>query len=144
VQCAFCSGVVGHWEAGDDPSTEHQRHFPNCPLHLNIPVGNVPLGQSTGSVQQYENNHTSVPVNEPCPFSASERNVVSGRGVMKDHYMNELGIQTHHGPRHPKYSTIESRLRTFTDWPPDMSQTPQQLSQAGFYHIGKVQTAQSA
>jgi hypothetical protein len=55
---------------------------------------------------------------------------------MNEHYMNELGIQTHHGPMHPKYSTVESRLRTFTDWPPDMSQTPQQLAQAGFYHIG--------
>lgn len=135
VQCAFCSGVVGHWEAGDDPSTEHQRHFPNCPLHLNLPVGNIPLVQSAGRVQQYVHDHRSVTVGELRPCSPAEQNV-SGHGVMKEHYMNELGIQTHHGPRHPKYSTVESRLRTFTDWSPDMSQTPQQLAQAGFYHIG--------
>jgi hypothetical protein len=143
VQCAFCSGVVGHWEAGDDPSTEHQRHFPNCPLHLNLPVGNIPLVQSAGRVQQYVHDHRSVTVGELRPCSPAEQNV-SGHGVMKEHYMNELGIQTHHGPRHPKYSTVESRLRTFTDWSPDMSQTPQQLAQAGFYHIGKARSTQNA
>ena len=144
VQCAFCSGVVGHWEAGDDPSTEHRRHFPNCPLHLNLPVGNIPLGQSGGRVQQQQLDHGSVADGELRAPAAPERNVASGRGVMREHYMNELGIQTHHGPMHPKYSTVESRLRTFTDWPPDMSQTPQQLAQAGFYHIGKAQSTQSA
>jgi Inhibitor of Apoptosis domain. len=144
VQCAFCSGVVGHWEAGDDPSMEHQRHFPNCPLHLNIPVGNIPLGQSGGRAQQCQLDHRSVTAGEIRPCTAPERNVVPGHGVMKEHYMNELGIQTHHGPWHPKYSTVESRLRTFTDWPPDMSQTPQQLAQAGFYHIGKARLTQSA
>jgi hypothetical protein len=137
VQCAFCSGVVGHWEAGDDPSTEHRRHFPNCPLHLNLPVGNIPLGPSGGRVQQNQLDHRSVNDGELRPSA-------SGRGVMKERYMNELGIQTHHGPMHPKYSTVESRLRTFTDWPLDMSQTPQQLAQAGFYHIGKAWSTQSA
>ena len=58
--------------------------------------------------------------------------------------MNELGIQTHHGPYHPKDWTVDSRLRTFTDWPPDMSQTTQQLMEAGFYHIGKAWSTQSA
>jgi hypothetical protein len=138
VQCAFCSGVVGHWEPGDDPSKEHRRHFPSCPLHFSVPVGNIPLGQSVDERQQDQNAHSSVNLRELLPFSAAERNVMSGGRVTKQHDMTELGIQTHRGPRHPKYSTVESRLRTFTDWPSDMCQTPQQLAQAGFYHVGKT------
>jgi len=49
-------------------------------------------------------------------------------GVMREHYVNELGIQTGDGPCHPKYWTVESRLQTFTDWPPGMSQIPQLVS----------------
>jgi hypothetical protein len=44
VQCAFCLGIVGHWEAGDLPMVEHRRHFPRCPFLRGLPVGNVPLG----------------------------------------------------------------------------------------------------
>jgi hypothetical protein len=138
VQCAFCSGVVSHWEAGDDPSKEHRRHFPSCPLHFNVPVGNIPLGESGDGTQQCQNAHSNVTLRELRPFSGPERNAGSGSRVIKRDDMSELGIQSHHGPRHPKYSTVESRLRTYTDWPPSMSQTPQQLAQAGFYHVGKT------
>lgn len=137
VQCAFCSGVVGHWEAGDDPSKEHRRHFPSCPLHFNVPVGNIPLGQSNDSVQQYQNARDGFALREFRPFSAPERIVVSGGTVSKQHDFTELGIQTHRGPRHPKYATVESRLRTFINWSPTVHQTPQQLAQAGFYSVGK-------
>ena len=106
VQCAFCSGVVGHWEEGDDPVEEHRRHFPSCPLNYNIPVGNVPLSSR-----------------EPRSIESQD--------------MSELGIQTHRGPKHPRYSTVEARLRTYTGWSPDLVPTPQQLAQAGFYHVGE-------
>jgi hypothetical protein len=137
VQCAFCSGVVGHWQAGDDPNREHRRHFPSCPLNLNVPVGNIPLGQSGDRLQQYQDTESSLVLRELRPFSAPERNVVSGGTVSKQHDITELGIQTHRGPRHPKYATVESRLRTFTDWSSNVHQTPQQLAQAGFYSVGK-------
>lgn len=138
VQCAFCSGVLSHWEAGDDPSKEHRRHFPSCPLHFNIPVGNIPLGESADGTQQYQSAHRNVTLRELRPFSGPERSVVSEGRMTKQDDMSELGIQTHHGPRHPKYSTVESRLRTYTDWPSNMCQTPQQLAQAGFYYVGKT------
>ncbi|PSN55333.1 Death-associated inhibitor of apoptosis 2 [Blattella germanica] len=104
VQCAFCSGIVGHWEACDDPAVEHRRHFPSCPLNYGLPVGNVPL-----------TSRDSVPA-EP-----------------QD--MSELGIHTHRGPCRPRYSTVESRIRTYSDWPHAVP-TPQLLAQAGFYHVG--------
>lgn len=48
MKCAFCSGVVGFWEVGDDPEKEHRRHFPSCPFLYNIPVGNIPLESEAG------------------------------------------------------------------------------------------------
>lgn len=30
VKCAWCQGVVGQWEVGDNPFSEHQRLFPDC------------------------------------------------------------------------------------------------------------------
>lgn len=46
----------------------------------------------------------------------------------------ELGIQPHRGPRYPKFSTVESRLRTFDSWPTTVTQKPSDLAQAGFFH----------
>ncbi|APG76917.1 hypothetical protein 1 [Beihai mantis shrimp virus 4] len=28
--CRKCSGMIGCWEEGDDPQTEHRKYFPNC------------------------------------------------------------------------------------------------------------------
>lgn len=48
VQCAYCLGIVGQWDPGDDALTEHRRHFPRCPFILGLPVGNVPIDPLTG------------------------------------------------------------------------------------------------
>lgn len=52
--------------------------------------------------------------------------------------MKELGIQSHHGPRNPVYATVESRLRTFDNWPTDVTQKPDDLAAAGFYYTGML------
>ncbi|XP_060586307.1 baculoviral IAP repeat-containing protein 7-A-like isoform X2 [Ruditapes philippinarum] len=38
--------------------------------------------------------------------------------------------------RHPEYQSYESRLSSFTDWPTHLSQKPEDLADAGLYHIG--------
>ena len=47
TQCAFCFIIMSEWEANDDPWAEHQRHAPNCPFILKLPVGNIPLSNGT-------------------------------------------------------------------------------------------------
>ena len=29
-KCAYCGGVLGHWDRGDIPIRDHFRHFPSC------------------------------------------------------------------------------------------------------------------
>lgn len=109
VKCAFCNGIVGFWEIGDDPRSEHRRHFPQC----SFVVRNF---------------------NEPQANSSSSTNVSITATTPTD--LQELGIQTHKGPRMSDYATVESRLRTYTNWPGDLIQTPDMLSEAGFYYVG--------
>ncbi|XP_066999485.2 death-associated inhibitor of apoptosis 2 [Anabrus simplex] len=140
VKCAFCSGVVGHWEAGDDPDQEHRRHFPSCPLHYNVPVGNIPIDTHI-SGEQYGYTSNNVVMREFPPTSTPERDerraVVEHSKILPERTdVLVEGIHQHRGPRHPKYSTVESRLRTFKDWPCGLQQTPNQLAQAGFYYTG--------
>ncbi|UJZ89032.1 iap-3 [Erannis ankeraria nucleopolyhedrovirus] len=39
-------------------------------------------------------------------------------------------------PVHPRYSLVNSRLATFKNWPRSLTQTPEELSEAGFYYTG--------
>jgi hypothetical protein len=41
VRCAFCRGVLRNWVAGDEPSAEHRRHFPDCPFVREANINNV-------------------------------------------------------------------------------------------------------
>lgn len=50
--------------------------------------------------------------------------------------ITDLGIQRHMAPANPKYAVYEKRLQTFTDWPKDLTQTPEMLAAAGFYYTG--------
>lgn len=47
TQCAFCMGVVGNWEAEDNPFKEHKRLFPECPFVSGNYVGNIPMPLQT-------------------------------------------------------------------------------------------------
>lgn len=49
----FCKGVVGEWEEGDTPLTEHKKHFPHCPFICDLPVGNIPIKAAAISSLDY-------------------------------------------------------------------------------------------
>ena len=65
--------------------------------------------------------------NSSCATSGSSRDGEASSGIIR-----------HSGPAHPKYSTVEARMRTFKDWPPALRQQPADLSDAGFYYIGEI------
>ncbi|XP_034101838.1 death-associated inhibitor of apoptosis 2 [Drosophila albomicans] len=48
--------------------------------------------------------------------------------------IEELGIQPTTLPQRPKYSCMETRLRTFSDWPIPNIQAAEPLAQAGLYY----------
>ncbi|CAH1183237.1 unnamed protein product [Phaedon cochleariae] len=120
TKCAFCKGVVRAWEPGDDPDTEHQRHFPQCPYV--IEVINPRL-----RISGYE-----------APNSSSIEKVTfqNVNLLAEEQNLDELGVQAHKGPKRTNFATVEARLQSFVGWSSDLIQTPDILSQAGFYYEG--------
>ena len=54
VKCFSCRGRVLQWAPGDEPMTEHRRHFPYCPFLISpASSGNVPLSSQSGSIFSY-------------------------------------------------------------------------------------------
>lgn len=116
VRCAYCNGYAEKWEAGDDPDSEHRRHFPNCSFMKSKFLAEMNVTHRSG-----------VAIRQPC-LDGIDSSVES---------LKELGVQDHRIPRHPKFSTYDSRLNTFSQWPPSLAQKPHDLAEAGFYFTGR-------
>lgn len=43
----------------------------------------------------------------------------------------------HRQPKHSEYKSRALRVQSFTNWPPDVRQQPEQLAAAGFFYLGK-------
>jgi len=162
VQCVFCEGIIGNWEDEDFPMTEHRLLYPACPFIRGLDVGNIPIQSSpssslgvpgaslnaTPSPSRIDHSGLSDTLMETMGFDEvgirPQRHSNSGAEKGPNHAVlnrppqsqEKDGIIQHTGPANNKYSTPESRLRSFRDWPPALRQEPKQLSDAGFYYIG--------
>lgn len=87
--------MIAKWEEGDNPFTEHEKFFPNCPR--------VQLGPNITNI--------------------------AGDGI------RDLGIQQIQTPKREKYSCLDARIRTFSQWPRSDIQHPEVLATAGFYYL---------
>ena len=59
-----------------------------------------------------------------------------GAQIPKDD-LGSLGIVGHQGPAHPQLVTFESRLATFSLWPPGLRQKPEDMARSGFFYEGR-------
>ncbi|KAM7343257.1 death-associated inhibitor of apoptosis 2-like isoform 1-T1 [Cochliomyia hominivorax] len=48
--------------------------------------------------------------------------------------IRDLGIQQISAPKNPKYTSLQARLRTYSNWPIPDIQKPEDLAQAGLYY----------
>jgi len=142
VQCAFCKGTVCDWEDGDDPLREHLRHFPRCSFLLGHDVGNVPLKKDPIRDEKLLAGH------DTCghyhmgqgPSEEQEHETPQQPRFYNPPTSYESGVIPHHGPRNPPYVSMDSRIRSFDQMQSSFDESglkPQQLSEAGFYYIGK-------
>lgn len=116
--CIFCGGIVGKWKKGDIPQDEHKRLFANCPFVKGLPVGNIPTQQDLILSK----------LTIPAPPSNSTN--INVCGSKDDMFM-------YSGPKMQDYDTYEKRLESYRNWPRQITQTPQQLAMAGFFHCGR-------
>lgn len=112
VRCFHCGIGLQDWSAGDVPVLEHVRHSHNC-------------GFLADSLQP-----------ELLAEYIAELNISFGTELARAPQGAELPLQT--PPRNPEYATQALRLASFNnpDWPSTVTQTPQKLSDAGFFFTG--------
>ncbi|XP_078579679.1 baculoviral IAP repeat-containing protein 7-like [Branchiostoma floridae x Branchiostoma japonicum] len=138
VECAFCGGVLHQWEEGDDPKTEHQRHYPHCPFIRNCATSNVPLDNpATPNVpQDSPDSCTEQQSSGQWRNFAQQDSTVEQQSERRGHIESEPppppGGTDH--PKHPELSSEEDRLSTFFRWPLYSPISPRKLAQAGFYY----------
>lgn len=113
TKCAFCSGEAMNWTEGDDPDYEHKRLFPNCSFVQNIITPRLTSTDSTLNCERFNYLH-----------------------LVSSNNLKELGVEKFESPKKTELCSVESRLKTFTHWPEDLIQRPEELSEAGFYYGG--------
>jgi len=63
---------------------------------------------------------------------------VSLTPALKEHLLLKRAIKHWQSPIHSEYTSLAERLSSFKDWPYSMTQTPESLSEAGFFYSGKI------
>ncbi|XP_059479649.1 baculoviral IAP repeat-containing protein 7-B-like [Neocloeon triangulifer] len=137
-RCIYCNLEVRGWELGDKPESEHKRWNPNCPL-LKSPGGvvNIKIGEEQTEAYSDGVGLKKIGAN---PFSV--------RGGLPDKYGKNIHLKAQNPlitpsdlrihdwslPRHIRYSLSSNRLDSYKNWPKSLSQTPEVLSQSGFFY----------
>lgn len=127
VKCAFCKVEIGSWEVGDNVLREHLRWSQNCPLIKRRPTSNVPI--------DLESFERSLP-----PVSADVVGIQFPIEYRPNSYPENEFVEpfsTNSAINHPDYRKITDRLKSFEEWPKSMRQKPAELSDAGFFYLGK-------
>jgi len=57
---------------------------------------------------------------------------------LREHLILKRAIKHWQSPIHREYTSLAARLSSFKDWPYSMTQTPESLSEAGFFYSGKI------
>merc|ERR1719481_1070113 len=115
---------------------EHANLFPTCPFVRGVDVGNLPIGSEAGQLEQGE-DVTGIRWESPHRNTNSNpEQVTQSMPLTGGKSPESIGILKHSGPLHPQHATLESRMRTFREWPPALKQQPAELADAGFYYIG--------
>lgn len=140
VKCPFCKGTVMEWQEGDIPLNEHRKHFPRCPFLVGYNVGNKPSDVDPIRNINSEMGHDVCGVH----FRIFTQNINMNSGS-KIHSLSTSGNAKcftsgiSSGPKNTDYVTMSSRLKSFEEnWPKSSSVKPQQLAEAGFFHIGML------
>jgi hypothetical protein len=112
VRCHFCGIEKSHWIIGDHPLIVHIQLNPGCPL----------------LIRKSENKPNQPNFDEQLPPITSIVKSSSGKDIIK---------RTGNDVLHPDFRSYMSRNKSFKDWPLPMRPTAHELSDAGFFYLGK-------
>ncbi|XP_076060628.1 putative inhibitor of apoptosis [Oratosquilla oratoria] len=129
VQCAFCKGIVGFWEEGDDPEQEHKKHFPHCALMNGTATGNVPL-----NVEDEELSEVYKLIQDRHDFIISSTKPRLSRSKYQFDWARR--DEKNKTIAHPQFNTTSERKRTFKLWQQENGALLDKIAEAGFFWAG--------
>ncbi|XP_052222889.1 baculoviral IAP repeat-containing protein 2-like isoform X1 [Dreissena polymorpha] len=117
VRC-FCCGIgLKDFSDTDDPMLEHAKNSSNCPFILD----------HFGSLEALERYRQRIVTQDPEKIRRRQRDI----------FQRQLGREAaNYRAKHEWFRTLQSRLDTYTHWPQHLSQSPEQLAEAGMFYTG--------
>lgn len=122
VKCYFCNIQISSWELGDVEIEEHYRWSRNCPLINEFLTSNKPMESASelkallAQIKKFKlDRQVGAYVETPFKFKQQGKYCF------------------------PFLSNRAYRLETFRNWPKSSKQTPQILSEAGFFYAQKME-----
>lgn len=153
--CFSCGVHNSDW-TGSSVTEIHGRLCPECRHFNGNDVTNIPIGSSDSSCSFHLLPESSK--RKASNKNAEERVLENGNGsqntagtqyqaptqnqkpsVPRSQHMRDmlepLGINFDR-PKYPSYSVLATRVSSYQQWPSHLTQTPRDLSIAGFYYVG--------
>ncbi|XP_041034989.1 baculoviral IAP repeat-containing protein 1-like [Carcharodon carcharias] len=120
VQCFSCNGSLMNWEEDDDPWKEHSKWFPECAYLQSV--------KSPAEINQYGCSYVGFHGVTAAHFlTTSSSEDVCSKG--SDSWPDPEGNWN-------IFADEKTRLESFHTWPPDVSASPAELAEAGFFYQG--------
>jgi len=135
VQCVFCRQYLRNWATGDDPMSEHRRHFPQCDFVLGRDVKNVLHGDCV--VEMDSETDSSTPQSgEPQLLEGLNLRENDLRVLADPPLVQRKGGAHMDRPIHPDFMDESLRLTSFANKPVPKGQNVKVLANAGFFYQG--------
>lgn len=153
VMCVFCDIGLFNFVPEDDVLIEHSRFSPICPLlngmSNNVPIDEeslqerlrampAPINRSTvteGSIESIREIHNVSP-ETTSTITSEDIQGLNEQGRDETSFSSSENISAGWmSPVNPKYITKKARLETYDTWPRSMAQSPNEMSNAGFYYL---------
>ncbi|KYN06942.1 PREDICTED: E3 ubiquitin-protein ligase XIAP-like [Cyphomyrmex costatus] len=135
VKCFECNIEICQWREEDNPMVDHQRWSGKCRFIRKIPCGNVPIGTDPNTIPAPVPKGVDV-----CGPYGSIYMPYSGPDHDDREIEERVNSRLYRGftsrPKHPEYASFTARLTSYDRWPKAMSQTKEELANAGFYYTG--------
>lgn len=126
IKCFYCGIGLKDWSPADDPLAEHVRYAPDCQFLVDtIP----PTRLATIKASRLPN--TIVSTRESVSIGGAEQATPSVSGAKLN---NDIVLPVQ--PRSPQYRFLSVRISSFSKWPQDIIQKPEELAEAGFFYTG--------
>lgn len=125
IRCYECGIGLKDWSESDDPLCEHVRYSPDCKFLIDtIPPTELERIKASLMPNNVVSSHESRIPEQAGLMAGAEDGATTDEVV--------LSVE----PRNPQYRKGSVRISSFSKWPRDLTQTPEELADAGFFYTG--------